>query len=136
MSEPFEFVGNETNPKIFLTCEHASSSIFEGWGDWPKEDAWVQSMHWAVDIGAEILTRELAGFIIYFIHFTLLFHSFITLISLKLLTLFLLLEKFKCKGIVAKFSRLLCDCNRPLDSETMFRKVADSKMVELNKVLI
>lgn len=81
MSEPFEFVGNETNPKIFLTCEHASSSIFEGWGDWPKEDAWVQSMHWAVDIGAEILTRELAGFIIYFIHFITL------LISLKLLTL-------------------------------------------------
>ena len=38
-----------------------------------------------------------------------------------------------CRGIVAKYSRLLCDCNRKLDSPTLFRTIADGKEIQLNK---
>ncbi len=35
-------------------------------------------------------------------------------------------------ALLARFSRLLVDCNRPLTSETLFRSVADSRPVALN----
>ena len=36
------------------------------------------------------------------------------------------------RAVIAKFSRLLCDCNRMLDSDTLFRAVADGKKLALN----
>lgn len=44
---------------LVLTCEHASSKLPEPWS-WPAEDAWLTQTHWAIDLGAEDLTRELA----------------------------------------------------------------------------
>jgi len=38
-------------------------------------------------------------------------------------------------AVLARFSRLLCDANRPLGSDTMFRKEADGKPVQLNSDL-
>jgi predicted N-formylglutamate amidohydrolase len=35
-------------------------------------------------------------------------------------------------AVLARFSRLLCDANRPLGAETMFRNVADGQPVLLN----
>ena len=37
-------------------------------------------------------------------------------------------------AVVARFSRLLCDCNRPLTAETLFRAVADGQPIVLNQV--
>ena len=45
----------------------------------------------------------------------------------------LLADMIGCRGIVAKYSRLLCDCNRKLDSPTLFRTIADGKEIQLNK---
>lgn len=44
---------------LVLTCEHASARLPEPWV-WPDADAWLTLTHWAVDLGAEDLTRELA----------------------------------------------------------------------------
>ncbi|MEQ1567518.1 MAG: N-formylglutamate amidohydrolase [Myxococcota bacterium] len=38
-------------------------------------------------------------------------------------------------AVLARFSRLLCDANRPLDAETLFRGVADGHPVSLNQAL-
>eukprot|EP00164_Ancoracysta_twista_P004371 GFYU01005893.1.p1 GENE.GFYU01005893.1~~GFYU01005893.1.p1 ORF type:complete len:340 (-),score=55.62 GFYU01005893.1:18-908(-) len=90
------------NPKstLFLTCEHASNALPSPW-KWSEKDERLKNMHWAVDIGAEELTRELAA-------------------------------DLGCGAIFARFSRLLCDANRPLDSETLARPLADGEVIELN----
>ena len=36
-------------------------------------------------------------------------------------------------AVIAQFSRLLVDANRPLDSPTLFRDVADGQPVHLNQ---
>jgi predicted N-formylglutamate amidohydrolase len=38
-------------------------------------------------------------------------------------------------AVLARFSRLLCDANRPLDAPTLFREVADGRTVQLNQDL-
>jgi predicted N-formylglutamate amidohydrolase len=38
-------------------------------------------------------------------------------------------------AVLARFSRLLCDANRPLDAETLFRPIADGRPVRLNQDL-
>jgi predicted N-formylglutamate amidohydrolase len=38
-------------------------------------------------------------------------------------------------AVLARFSRLLCDANRPLDAETLFRTVADGRDVALNAAM-
>ena len=45
---------------VFLTCEHASKRLPPPFR-WPEEDAWLESTHWAYDLGAAELTRELAA---------------------------------------------------------------------------
>ncbi|MEO0326008.1 MAG: N-formylglutamate amidohydrolase [Myxococcota bacterium] len=45
--------------RVVLTCEHASESLPAPWR-WPAEDAPLQGTHWAFDLGAAALTRELA----------------------------------------------------------------------------
>ncbi len=41
-----------------LTCEHASQRMPEPW-EWPAADHWLVGTHWAYDIGAAELVREL-----------------------------------------------------------------------------
>ena len=50
--------GDKSAPIAFL-CEHASNRMPSGW-HWPEADRWMTDTHWAVDLGAEDLTRELA----------------------------------------------------------------------------
>lgn len=38
-------------------------------------------------------------------------------------------------AVLARFSRLLCDANRPLDAETLFRPIAEGHPVRLNAAL-
>ena len=44
---------------VVLTCEHASQRMPAPW-EWPESDRWLVGTHWAYDIGAAELTRELA----------------------------------------------------------------------------
>jgi len=53
--------GSTINRGIYLTCEHSSSVVPPPWKGWPAEDSWIVGMHWSIDIGAEIMARELAG---------------------------------------------------------------------------
>jgi len=39
-------------------------------------------------------------------------------------------------AVLSKFSRLLVDPNRPLDSDTLFRQIADGRQVHLNEILL
>ena len=43
-----------------------------------------------------------------------------------------LVSRLPAVGVLARFSRLLCDANRPLGSDSMFRDTADGLPVELN----
>lgn len=46
--------------RVLLTCEHATQRMPPGWS-WPPEDERrLVDTHWAYDIGAEQITRELA----------------------------------------------------------------------------
>lgn len=45
---------------VILTCEHASERMPEPFR-LPEGDAWLVGTHWAYDLGAAELTRELAG---------------------------------------------------------------------------
>lgn len=44
---------------LLLSCEHASRHLPAPWR-WRVEDHWLRHTHWAYDIGAAALTRELA----------------------------------------------------------------------------
>ncbi len=44
---------------VVLTCEHASAALPAPWR-WPPGDAALRPTHWAYDLGAADLTRELA----------------------------------------------------------------------------
>src|ERR1700753_1262283 len=54
-------VVNRAEPRasVFLTCEHASNRMPPPFR-WPDEDAWLADTHWAFDLGAADLSRELA----------------------------------------------------------------------------
>jgi len=54
-----ERIGGARSSRVLLTCEHASERIPEGWA-WHEEDAHLAGTHWAFDLGAADLTRELA----------------------------------------------------------------------------
>lgn len=45
---------------VILTCEHASERLPEPFR-FPEQDAWLVGTHWAYDLGAADLTRELAA---------------------------------------------------------------------------
>lgn len=57
--DAFESLVPAGSGAAFLSCEHASNRLPEGydWGD----DAWLREQHWAFDLGAADLTRELAA---------------------------------------------------------------------------
>lgn len=55
---PYEEISGSS--RVLLTCEHATQRMPPGWS-WPTEDERrLVDTHWAYDIGAERLTRELA----------------------------------------------------------------------------
>ena len=59
-TEAFEvFVGGDGESPIVITCEHASADLPSGFV-WADEDAWIRDTHWAFDLGAEAVVRELA----------------------------------------------------------------------------
>jgi len=43
---------------LFLTCEHSSNRLPEG-SSWER-DGWISNLHWAYDIGALEVTKDLA----------------------------------------------------------------------------
>ncbi|KAL6069597.1 N-formylglutamate amidohydrolase [Balamuthia mandrillaris] len=90
---------------MVLTCEHASMRLPSPYA-WPQEDQRLVGTHWSYDPGSEDLTRELSA-------------------------------ATGAAGVLSRFSRLLVDPNRPRDlsSPTLFRDIADSQPVLLNKGL-
>jgi predicted N-formylglutamate amidohydrolase len=59
VSEAFELrLGARTAP-VFLTCEHASQRLPEGWS-WPAHDRRLLDTHWAYDLGAREIALALA----------------------------------------------------------------------------
>jgi predicted N-formylglutamate amidohydrolase len=93
---------NESTPRpaAVVTCEHASERLPDGW-QWPETDARLVGTHWAYDLGAAELARELAA-------------------------------ALGSVCVLAGFSRLLADPNRPEDSPDLFRQQADGRTVGLN----
>lgn len=59
-SEAVEILRSDRpNPAVLLTSEHASARLPEGW-TWTEADQRLVGSHWAFDLGAAELTRELA----------------------------------------------------------------------------
>lgn len=58
--EAFEIVRGGADAPLILTCEHASERMPEPWR-WPDADLRLVGTHWAFDLGAADLTRELAA---------------------------------------------------------------------------
>ena len=59
IDEAFEIVRAGNDARVILTCEHASERMPEPWR-WPDADLRLVGTHWAFDLGAADLTRELA----------------------------------------------------------------------------
>ncbi|GMV16377.1 MAG: N-formylglutamate amidohydrolase [Polyangiaceae bacterium] len=53
-------VGGSGGSPFLITCEHASERLPEPWR-WAAEDRWLVGTHWAYDIGAEDLARDLCA---------------------------------------------------------------------------
>jgi predicted N-formylglutamate amidohydrolase len=99
--EPVEvFVGGSARSRVLITCEHASNHVPTPFG-WTEEDEWLAQTHWAYDVGAAILTRELA-------------------------------TQLEAVAVLAGFSRLLADPNRPETSPELFRARAEGRRVQMN----
>jgi len=91
---------DEGRPSVLLTCEHASERLPSPF-EWPEGDARLRGTHWAFDLGAADLCRELA-------------------------------RELRTTAVLSRFSRLLCDPNRPLDAPDLLRETAEGCAVVLN----
>ena len=100
LGDAAEVIGGRADVSVVLCCEHASERLPGRWR-WSPSDARLAGTHWAFDLGAADLTRELA-------------------------------DRLGAPAVLARFSRLLVDPNRPEDSPTLFRDVAEGLPVELN----
>jgi predicted N-formylglutamate amidohydrolase len=86
-SDAFEIYGRpEPGGPLVLTCEHASARVPRPLRVADADRPWLAT-HWAVDIGAAVVAREL-------------------------------IRRTGSVGVLARFSRLVCDANRPPDSPT------------------
>lgn len=101
--EPVELIPGRLACAVFLTCEHASERFPAPW-QLPAADAHLFGTHWAYDLGAADMTRELAAHI-------------------------------GAPAVLTRFSRLLCDPNRPEDSPELFRQLAEGRPIELNRAV-
>lgn len=59
IAEAYEIVRGGDRSSVILTCEHASERMPPPWR-WPDADQRIAGTHWAFDLGAADLTRELA----------------------------------------------------------------------------
>jgi predicted N-formylglutamate amidohydrolase len=59
IEDAVEIVRGAADAPVLLTCEHASERLPEPW-TWPEPDRWIVGTHWAYDIGAADLTRDMA----------------------------------------------------------------------------
>lgn len=58
-AEAYEVLAG-ADPSLLLICEHASDRLPAPWA-WPETDSWITNTHWASDLGARDLTRELSA---------------------------------------------------------------------------
>lgn len=58
-NEAVEVIEGAAGAPIVISCEHASERLPEPWS-WPEEDRRLLGTHWASDLGAAELARELA----------------------------------------------------------------------------
>jgi len=58
--EAYEALEGTPDAPVFLTCEHASERLPDGW-TWRPRDARLAGTHWAFDLGARDLVLELAA---------------------------------------------------------------------------
>jgi predicted N-formylglutamate amidohydrolase len=99
-ADAVEIISGSRAAPVFLTCEHASQRLPEGWC-WPAADRRLVDTHWAYDLGARELVLELAG-------------------------------ALDASAVLARFTRLLVDPNRPEQHPDAFRALADGEPVLLN----
>lgn len=59
LHEAFEALDGDVDAPVFLTCEHASERLPDGYA-WPAGDERLVGTHWAFDLGAAEIVRELA----------------------------------------------------------------------------
>lgn len=57
--DAFEIIGGAAAAPVFLTCEHASERLPEGYA-WHPGDERLRGTHWAYDLGAADIVSELA----------------------------------------------------------------------------
>jgi len=101
VEEAFEVVvAGAGDAPVLLSCEHASEHMPPPWR-WHPSDAMLKGTHWAYDLGAAELTRDLAA-------------------------------SWGATAVLARFSRLLTDPNRPDDSPELIRARAGGQPVQLN----
>lgn len=60
VEDAYEVVRGGSGARVILTCEHASERLPPPW-QWPAGDERLRGTHWAYDLGAAELTRELAS---------------------------------------------------------------------------
>lgn len=60
IQDAFEAIEGDPKSPVFLTCEHASQRLPEGYR-WHPHDERLVGTHWAYDLGAAEITRELAA---------------------------------------------------------------------------
>jgi len=102
MHPAYEIYGASHGPFVF-TCEHASCRVPAPLRASPADRAWLGT-HWAFDIGAANVTRELA----------------------------------RCTAsmaVLARFSRLVCDLNRPPKSPEWIRRELQGQLLAFNSTL-
>ncbi|MEE8409530.1 MAG: N-formylglutamate amidohydrolase [Myxococcota bacterium] len=88
---------------MIVTCEHASARIPRPLRTIPADRRWLDT-HWAIDIGAANVARELV-------------------------------RRTGSMGILARFSRLVCDANRPVDDDLWIREQVEGHPLSFNQAL-
>jgi len=102
ISESFEIIDRIQSAPVVLLTAEHASSNLPNHYKWPEKDDRLFGTHWQYDPGSDDLTREMLS------------------------------AGCGNVAILAHFSRLLIDLNRPLSSDTLFRTEADNQPVQLN----
>lgn len=98
--QPYTIVEGSENSPVVVICEHAGRAIPSGLGDLglSKTDF---DLHIAYDVGAELVSRELAAFL-------------------------------GAPLVLQPYSRLVIDCNRPVDSPESILEISDGVSIPGN----
>lgn len=60
LTDAIEVRAGRSDAHVLVTCEHATQRMPPGWR-WPDEDRHLIDTHWAYDLGAKEMTRDLAA---------------------------------------------------------------------------